>query len=258
MSVRLGMFFYYIDTLEDEINEVYKTAIYSSEKAILFGPKKSGKSTLLFRYVYNEAVNHDAKVLYVCNRAKMQSNLPLLPPEDDDSMKRTDYSNLSLIQMVYLQNDEELRRFFANIHLHPELPSVIVVDDFGFFFEDDAAKFRTMAIISDAVDYINRSLDIEREGDDVVVTKERNQCTLLLSETVEESDRSFKMSAYSMWFPLCLVIRGKSNPFTLVPYKIRSELINPTWAASYSLTQTYNLLSLELIPNEDTHPLHSH
>ena len=55
-----------------------------------------------------------------------------------------------------------MRRFFAHMHLNPELPQVILIDDFALFFDQKQShsndKKKTLAMIADAVRYINHSV----------------------------------------------------------------------------------------------------
>ena len=98
---------------------------------LLFGPPAAETRTLLMQCALAHARRDlDARVLYVCDRDACENAPPLLPRVCADA------EPASRVHMKYVSTDAELRKLASSLHLLPpsELPSLLIVDDFGGFF----------------------------------------------------------------------------------------------------------------------------
>jgi hypothetical protein len=98
---------------------------------LLFGPAAAETRTLLMqRALAHARKDLDARVLYVCDRDACENAPPLLPRVCADA------EPASRVHMKYVSTDAELRKLASSLHLLPpsELPSLLIVDDFGGFF----------------------------------------------------------------------------------------------------------------------------
>ncbi|XP_050276092.1 uncharacterized protein LOC126718073 isoform X6 [Quercus robur] len=98
---------------------------------LLSGPPSCGKSSLLFQFAFNSALDGNRNVVFICNRRKLESNPPFLSQGINPSS-----DTFQSIQMKYVDDDEGIKNYFAAFHLHDTFPAAVVVDDFGDFFED--------------------------------------------------------------------------------------------------------------------------
>lgn len=44
--------------------------------------------------------------------------------------------NLFTVCSRYVNDDEDIRKYFAAFHLYDKLPAAVLIDDFGDFFDD--------------------------------------------------------------------------------------------------------------------------
>ncbi|XP_027191261.1 uncharacterized protein [Cicer arietinum] len=118
-----------------------------SNLLLLSGPPSSGKTSLLFQFAFNIAA-HDSNstnpnVLFICNRHRLDFKPPFLSQGIDPS------SNVfHRIRIKYVNDEEDIRNYFAAFHLHDKLPDAVVIDDFGDLF-DNSQKGSCKLLLSD-------------------------------------------------------------------------------------------------------------
>ncbi|XP_050276086.1 uncharacterized protein LOC126718073 isoform X1 [Quercus robur] len=166
---------------------------------LLSGPPSCGKSSLLFQFAFNSALDGNRNVVFICNRRKLESNPPFLSQGINPSS-----DTFQSIQMKYVDDDEGIKNYFAAFHLHDTFPAAVVVDDFGDFFEDrscqekynnprgrDLAMVRTLALCHNAINHANKTMP----------------CKLLLSDT-HHGDSPRLLFIYKRWVPTIFTIKG--------------------------------------------------
>ncbi|XP_024023718.1 uncharacterized protein LOC21396334 isoform X2 [Morus notabilis] len=174
---------------------------------LLSGPPSSGKTSLLFQYAYNSATQTSfshQNVLFICNRRNLESNPPFLSQH---------------IQMKYVEDDEGIKRYFAAFHLHNTLPSTIIIDDFGDFFDErscqerygnsrgrELAMVRTLALCHNAIIHAN----------------ETRPCKLLLSDT-HRGDSLRLLFIYKRWVSTIFTIKGDGSGSFILKSNSSSE-----------------------------------
>ncbi|KAI3472915.1 hypothetical protein Pfo_029164 [Paulownia fortunei] len=142
---------------------------------LLSGPPSSGKTSLLFQFALNSAVEGNGSVVILCNRRRLEINPPFLSQGADPSSEI-----FQRIQMKYVDDDEGIKNYFAAFHLHDTFPVSVIIDDFAEFFDErncqerynnprgrDLAMVRVLALCRNAIDHANK----------------RGPCELLLSDT---------------------------------------------------------------------------
>ncbi|KAG6556146.1 hypothetical protein Mapa_002087 [Marchantia paleacea] len=98
------------------------------DTALLSGPHRCGKTSLLLQLAYNIAAQGSNNVVFICKPRNFDSDIYLTQDVDSSS------EILDRIQIKYVHDDEELRKFFAAFHMHISLPTTLIVDDFLDFF----------------------------------------------------------------------------------------------------------------------------
>ena len=173
---------------------------------LVYGPKESGKTTLLFQHALSVA-NRDpsARVMFVCKRDAIEARPPLL------QRASTLGDGAGRIQMKYLNNDAELRRLGSVIHLLPPetLPTLIVIDGMTSFFapaqggdnrEREMRLARTLASLHECADSCGRM-----RSEHVV---EGEQCLLLASCPADGNhDAPPVQWLWYKWFPCVFGVR---------------------------------------------------
>ncbi|CAN0904650.1 hypothetical protein LINGRAHAP2_LOCUS23214 [Linum grandiflorum] len=104
---------------------------------LLSGPPTSGKTSLLFQYAINAALNSNRKVVFICSRRRIEANPPYLPQGMDPSS-----DVLERIQMKYVDDDQGIKKYMAAFHLLDTFPAAVIIDDFGGFFDERVCKER--------------------------------------------------------------------------------------------------------------------
>ncbi|BBN09331.1 hypothetical protein MPTK1_4g18930 [Marchantia polymorpha subsp. ruderalis] len=99
------------------------------DTALLSGPHRCGKTSLLLQLAYNIAAQGSNFVVFICKPRNFDSDIYLTQDVDSSS------EILDRIQIKYVHDDEELRKFFAAFHMHITLPTTLIVDDFLDFFQ---------------------------------------------------------------------------------------------------------------------------
>mmetsp|Transcript_5942 Transcript_5942/g.10291 ORF Transcript_5942/g.10291 Transcript_5942/m.10291 type:complete len:243 (+) Transcript_5942:189-917(+) len=197
MCFKFGDFFCSVlnARLQQQIHEI--PSVFDARCCLLSGPSRSGKTSLLFQVAYNIAAE-GKRVLFICQRAKVELNPPILPEgviATSDACERID--------MRYLRDDEELRLYIASFHMLPELPHAIIVDDFAEFFPEsryrgdrralEIAMVRTLAFLYDATDHASKRMEGTEE------------CKLVISDQTSGGvPRSIYL--YQRWLPLVLLL----------------------------------------------------
>ncbi|RWR74454.1 hypothetical protein CKAN_00278300 [Cinnamomum micranthum f. kanehirae] len=215
----------------------------SDQMMLISGPPSSGKTSLLFQFAFNSALESSANVVFICNKRRLETKPPYLSQGIDPAS-----DVFQQIQMKYLEDDEGIKKYFAAFHLHETLPTAVIIDDFGEFFDDrhcqqrygnargrDLAMVRTLALCWDAMIHAN-----ERLGSG-------GPCRLLLSDTHHgESPRLFYI--YKRWIPSIFIIKGDgSGSFLLKSSRSSSNRdFGGRIAAKYSISLQYLVLE-ELI-----------
>ncbi|KAK2434760.1 tRNA dimethylallyltransferase [Trifolium repens] len=173
---------------------------------LLSGPPSSGKTSLVFQFAFNVASSslHSnssyPNVVFICNRNRLDSKPPFLSQGIDPS------SNVfQRIQMKYMNDDEDIRKYFAAFHLYDTLPDAVVIDDFGDFFDNkvcqqryanhrgrDLAMIKSLALCHNAINYANQ----------------KGSCKLLLSDThTHQGDSPRFHFIYKKWIHTTFTIK---------------------------------------------------
>ncbi|KAG6783062.1 hypothetical protein NC652_009410 [Populus alba x Populus x berolinensis] len=211
---------------------------------LLSGPPSCGKTSLLFQFAYNVALEaeDDRKVVFICHRSRIESAPPFLSQgiqPSSDIFKR--------IQMKYVEDDEGIKKYFSAFHLHDTFPLSVVVDDFGDFFYErkcqerygnprgrDLALVRILALCHNAV----------------MSSNDKGHCKLLISDT-HHGDSPRLLFLYKRWVPSIFTIKGDGNgSFLLKNYSnVGSDNTEKRKIAKYSLV--YQRLLLEGIIEDE-------
>ncbi|KAI7734154.1 hypothetical protein M8C21_014123 [Ambrosia artemisiifolia] len=138
--------------------------------------------------------------------------------------------------MKYVEDEEGINQFFAAFHMHNRYPVLVVIDDFGEFFDErncqqryhsprgrELAIVRTLALCRNAIDHAN----------------ETGTCMLLFSDTHHGDTPKF-LHIYKRWVNSIYTIKGdgigsfilKSNGLEMVRTK----------TAKYSVALQYLVL----------------
>lgn len=172
----------------------------------LFWSKVSGKTSLLFQFAVNRAAESGRGVVFICSKGRLESNPPFLSQGVDPSM-----SLLQRIQIKYIEDGDEIRKYFAAFHLLDDFPAAVIVDDFVDFFSDrscqqrygiararDLAMVRALALCHNAIGHANAKLGT------------LGYCNLLLSD-VHQGDTPRLLFIYQRWINSIYTIRGDGN-----------------------------------------------
>ncbi|XP_057948930.1 uncharacterized protein LOC131144356 isoform X2 [Malania oleifera] len=222
--------------------------LHQSDRIMLLsGPRSCGKTSLLFQFAFNSSLgltssNRSRPVVFVCNRRRLEAKPPFLSQGIDPSS-----DIFQRIQMKYVDNDEDLKKFFAAFHLHDPFPAAVIVDDFGDFFHQrncqerysnsrgrDLAMVRTLALCCNAIIHAK----------------------LLLSDT-HHGDSPRLLFIYKRWIPSIFTVKGDCSGSFLVKNSFCSgnDHSKGMKTARYSVAVQY--LVLEGI-TEDTETQYCH
>ncbi|XP_058735205.1 uncharacterized protein LOC131607203 isoform X1 [Vicia villosa] len=180
---------------------------HNSNLLLLSGPPSSGKTSLLFQFAFNVAAaaslhsnSPNPNVVFICNQNKLDSKPPFLSQGIDPSS-----SVFQRIQIKYVNDDEDIRKYFAAFHLFDKLPHAVVIDDFGDFFDNkvcqqrysnargrDLAMIKSLALCNNAISYANQ----------------KGSCKLLLSDThTHQGDSPRFHFIYKKWIHTTFTIK---------------------------------------------------
>ncbi|KAJ7979654.1 tRNA dimethylallyltransferase [Quillaja saponaria] len=208
----------------------------SNSIILLSGPPSCGKTSLLFQFAINElleAKSANQSVVFICNKHRLESKPPYLSQGIDPA------SNIfQHMQMKYVNDDEDVKKYFSAFHLHDTLPAAVVIDDFGDLFEErscqgrysnprgrDLAMVRTLALCHNAIMYANQ----------------KGPCKLLLSDT-HHGDSPRLLFIYKRWIPTIFTIKGGSLGSFILENRSDSGSTSRTKSAKYSIALQYLLL----------------
>ena len=159
----------------------------------LLGPVQSGKTNLAFTYAVNVALA-GGKALFICHRPKMEACPFLLPAGLSQSAAAP---ALQAIGMKYLETDAQICQYLLALHLlaPEEAPELIVVDDWGTFFQEGTrfahhGVLRCLALLNETVQWLAR--------------RDR-RCSYLL---VDDLDGPLHQAKADRWLPLSVCIEG--------------------------------------------------
>ncbi|XP_061346961.1 uncharacterized protein LOC133292556 isoform X2 [Gastrolobium bilobum] len=205
-----------------------------SNLLLLSGPPSSGKTSLLFQFAFNVALHSNSSnpnVLFICNRHRLDSKPPFLSQDIDPSS-----DIFQRIQMKYINDDEDIRKYFAAFHLLDTFPAAVVIDDFGDFFDQkysnprgrDLAMVKSLALCHNAITYANQKGSF---------------CKLLLSDThTHQGDSPRFHFIYKKWIHTTFTIKGDvSGSFILKDrsYSRNDNTDRRIKAAKYSIALQY-------------------
>ncbi|EEF50112.1 uncharacterized protein LOC8285683 [Ricinus communis] len=211
---------------------------------LLSGPPSCGKTSLLFQFAYNAAIDERGSnsVVFICNRRKLDTKPPFLSQGIDPSS-----GTFQRIQMKYVDDDEGVKKYFAAFHMYDAFPSAVIIDDFGDFFNQrscqeryenprgrDLAMVRILALCHNAVMHAN----------------EKGHCKLLLSDT-HHGDSPRLLFIYKRWVSAIFTIKGDGQGSFLLRRNsnLASENSERSRSAKYSVALQF--LYLERIFEDD-------
>ncbi|RDX79813.1 hypothetical protein CR513_39722, partial [Mucuna pruriens] len=211
-----------------------------SNLLLLSGPPSSGKTSLLFQFAFNVALHSNPNVIFICNRHSLDSKPPFLSQGIDPSS-----DVFHRIQMKYVNDDEDIRNYFAAFHLYDTLPAAVVIDDFGDFFDNkicqqrysnprgrDLAMVKTLALCHNAITFANQ----------------KGSCKLLLSDTLTHQGDSPRFHfIYKKWIQTTFIIKvsGVAEGDVSGSFILKDRSHSPTdhtgtiKAANYSIALQY-------------------
>ncbi|KAK9277351.1 hypothetical protein L1049_006893 [Liquidambar formosana] len=211
----------------------------SDRITLLSGPPSCGKTSLLFQFAFNSALESNSKshcvVVFICNRRRLENKPPFLSQGIDPSS-----DIFQRIQMKYVDDDEGIKKYFAAFHLHDTFPVAVIIDDFGDFFDErncqerygnprgrDLAMVRTLALCQSAILHAN----------------ETGPCKLLLCDT-HHGDSPRLLFIYKRWITSIFTIKGDGSGSFLLKDNINlgSGSSERMKTAKYSIALQYLLL----------------
>ncbi|KAJ3682408.1 hypothetical protein LUZ60_014981 [Juncus effusus] len=212
----------------------------STEHMILLsGPPCCGKTSLLFQFAMNRALESSSELVFICNKRKLETKPPFLSQAIDPSS-----DVLERIHIKYVEDYEGIKKYFAAFHLHEIFPSLVIIDDFGDFFSDmncqqkygnsrgrDLAMVRTLALCHDAISHANGKLEPNKS------------CSVLFSD-LNQGDTPRLLFIYKRWIKCFFTIQSdglgsyivKKNSIISESYKERMR------SAKYSIALQYLVL----------------
>ncbi|GAB2214066.1 hypothetical protein Droror1_Dr00018400 [Drosera rotundifolia] len=220
---------------------------HSSDQIILLsGPPSSGKTSLLFQFALNTIAQSldggDRRhVEFLCCRRRLQAKPPFLSKGIDSESELFDR-----IRIKYVEDEGDVKRYFAAFHLHDWLPPLaVVVDDFGGFFDQrncqeryasargrDLAMVRTLALCQNAMLHAN----------------EKAPCKLLLSDS-HQGEAPRLLFIYKRWVSSIFTIKGDgAGSFILT----NNTIVKDTNIGQKSRTARYSIALQFLVLEEIT------
>ncbi|GJN20806.1 hypothetical protein PR202_gb08228 [Eleusine coracana subsp. coracana] len=156
---------------------------------LVSGPSCCGKTSLLFQFAANRAAESGRDVVFICSKGRLETNPPFLSQGVEPSMgvlqriKINGKYMLTFSSPRYVEDGEEIRKYFAAFHLLDDFPAAVIVDDFADFFSErtcqqrygnsraqDLGMVRILALCHDAIAHANTKLG------------SLGSCSLLLSD----------------------------------------------------------------------------
>ncbi|KAI3967570.1 hypothetical protein MKW92_009270 [Papaver armeniacum] len=210
-------FFWIKQQTADEHNDSASAADNNVPQIMLLsGPPSSGKTSLLFQFAVNTVLEQGRNVVFICSKRRLENKPPFLSRGLDPSS-----DIFQKIKMKYVEDDEGIKKYFAAFHMHCNneggtFPGVVIIDDFGEFFDDtnckqryggnyrgrDLAVVRTLALCRDAILHANERLLLESS----LVGGDKYNCKLLISDT-HLGDTPRSLFIYRRWVPSIFTIK---------------------------------------------------
>ncbi|XLS50019.1 hypothetical protein HN51_010696 [Arachis hypogaea] len=199
---------------------------------LLSGPPSSGKTSLIFQFAFNVALHSsNSNVIFICNRHRFDSKPPFLSQGIDPSS-----DVFHRIQMKYVNDDQDIRNFFAAFHLFDTLPAALVIDDFGHFFDNkscqqrysnsrgrELAMVKTLALCHNAITYANQ----------------KGSCKLVLSDILTHHGDSPRFQfIYNKWIHTTFTIKEGDVCGSFI-LKEKNSNTGKNKAAKYSIALQY-------------------
>ncbi|KAG2398150.1 uncharacterized protein HKW66_Vig0136140 [Vigna angularis] len=171
---------------------------------IKWSKRDKGVNEVLFQSSYKICSLHSHNVIFISNRQRLDSKPPFLSQGIDPSSHV-----FHRIQMKYVNDDEDIRKYFAAFHLYDKLPAAVLIDDFGDFFDDkicqqrysnprgrDMAMVKTLALCHNAITFANQ----------------KGSCKVLLSDThTHQRDSPRFHFIYKKWIQTTFTIQGDAS-----------------------------------------------
>ncbi|XP_068479138.1 uncharacterized protein [Phaseolus vulgaris] len=182
---------------------------------LLSGPPSSGKTSLLFQFAFNVAL-HSHNVIFISNRQRLDSKPPFLSQGIDPSS-----DVFHRIQMKYVNDDEDIRKYFAAFHL-------ICQQRYCNPRGRDMAMVKTLALCHNAITFANQ----------------KGSCKVLLSDThTHQRDSPRFQFIYKKWIQTTFTIQeGDVSGSFILKDKSNSGTDHNTAiikAAKYSIALQY-------------------
>ncbi|XP_020215128.1 uncharacterized protein LOC109799053 isoform X2 [Cajanus cajan] len=185
---------------------------------LLSGPPSSGKTSLLFQFAFNVALHCNSSnpnVIFICNRLRLDSKPPFLSQGIDPSS-----DVFHRIQMKYVNDDEDIRKYFAAFHL-------ICQQRYSNPRGRDMAMVKTLALCHNAITFANQ----------------KGCCKLLLSDThTHQGDSPRFHFIYKKWIHTTFTIKEGDVSGSFI---LKDKSHSPTHhtatikAAKYSIALQY-------------------
>ncbi|CAM6086902.1 unnamed protein product [Calypogeia fissa] len=187
--------------------------------ALLSGPPKCGKTSLLLQLACNLAVDARARVVFICKRQNFENDYIYLSRDLETASEVCER-----VHIKYVKCGDELRKYFAAFHLQRELPTAVIVDDFVEFFADSYERQRFQLQTTGEVSLV-KALSLCRSAIEYANAKAMSgmQCRLIISDT-HPRDGPRLLYIFKRWMPLMYVIKGlrDSSRFSLELQDIRT------------------------------------
>lgn len=225
-------------SLQPRLNGIPKVEL-STPRVLLFGPERCGKTSLLFNFALHLASQRavgqqQQEVWFLCDHATLDQRPPVLLAADQQS------EALSRIKFKYLSDLQQLKNFGACLHLAPNPPAAIIVDNIAHLTKNtkvsdkraqDVVVTKALAVLADALEHLR-----EQRGVDVL---------LLVSDSTAREGSPQNMYLLQRWFPVMLSVTGGgvAGHKHSLQVSIQSSQLLPQAALKaavhYTLTQSY-------------------
>ncbi|GJM84752.1 hypothetical protein PR202_ga00452 [Eleusine coracana subsp. coracana] len=113
---------------------------------LVSGPSCCGKTSLLFQFAVNRAAESGRGVVFICSKGRLETNPPFLSQGVEPSMGVLQRIKINLCcsgkymltfsSPRYVEDGEEIRKYFAAFHLLDDFPAAVIVDDFADYFSE--------------------------------------------------------------------------------------------------------------------------
>jgi hypothetical protein len=143
--------------------------------ALLTGPERSGKTSLLFATALEFSSRDEARVWYFCHKTKIEANLPVSVAWSASELHAThigseftDTEKMDRIHMKYISDVSDLKRWSSRVQDLPahQLPTAVFVDDLERYLTTDKlpsldviarSLLGTLALLCDSVEFISET-----------------------------------------------------------------------------------------------------